>query len=254
MVEQITIEIMKFRKLIYILFATLTISFVGCERDYDDNTQITYYPTFIFEGDEVIVHPLGTSYTDAAVSATEDGVTLPVTVTVTGEMTGYSGTTVVTDVADKYTITYSATNSDGYDGVETRIVYVSPVNGDLVTSLEGLYSADVQRGPAFAVSAQYTGMQYIFIVKTGDNTYEISDALGGYYYIGRGYGYDYAAQGSIITVAGASYSITQSAIPGFGNVVDVSEFVVDPVSKAISFTGTGDFANGVFHVQLYQVQ
>jgi hypothetical protein len=81
--------------------------------------------------------------------------------------------------------------------------------------------------------------------------------LGGYYFIGRAYGIDFAFQGAVITahdIPSNSYTISQALAPGFGNVADISGFTVDPVNKAISFTSTADFANGVFHVQLEQVQ
>lgn len=248
---------MKYNKLIYILFAALALSFTGCEKKYEDLSKITYFPEFTVEGESEIIQQLGEPYTDGSVTATEAGNPLEVKITVTGEMTGYSGTTVNVDAFDKYVITYSATNADGFNGSVSRTVYVIPPAGDLVTSIEGLYLGNVQRTPAFAVLAQYSDLQYIYIWKTGDNTYEISHAIGGYYSIGRGYGYDFAFQGAVITatdIPSNSFSISQALAPGFGNVVDISEFTVDPINRMISFTGTADFDNGVFHVQLEQVQ
>jgi hypothetical protein len=100
-------------------------------------------------------------------------------------------------------------------------------------------------------------MKYIYIWKTGDNTFELSCALGGYYFIGRDYGLDFAFQGAVITandIPSNDFSISQATSPGFGNVADITDFVVDPNSRVISFTSTANFANGVFHVQLEQVQ
>lgn len=246
------------KRTIFNLIALSLILVLGsCEKETENISSITYFPDFVMTGESEIIHTLGAPYTDGAVTATESGKSLEVKVSVVGEFTGYKGAVVNTNVADKYIITYAATNSDGFDGIITRTVYVAPPAGDLVTSIEGMYYGNVQRAPSFAVTAQYSNLAYIFITKTGANTYEISDALGGYYFLGRAYGYNYAAQGTVITavdIAANNFTFTQAEIPGFGNVVDLSEFVVDAASKTISFTGTANFANGTFKVQLKQVQ
>lgn len=245
------------KKIITVLFL-ISILFYGCDKDVstEDMSTITYFATFTDEGEELVLHQIGEPYTDANVIAEEDGVELPVSVTVDGEITGYSGIEVDVNTMDKYTISYSAVNSDGYAAAATRTVVVG-TSGDLITSIEGVYLASSQRAPAFTPSDQYNDMEYIFITKTGDNTYELSDAVGGYYYIGRDYGFSYAAQGAIITandIPSNNFTITQAEFPAWGNVVDVTDFTVDPGNKTITFTGTGDFANGEFHVQLKQVQ
>jgi len=248
---------MKPRKLVYIIFATLVLPFIGCEKEYEDLSSITYFPLFTMEGESEIIHTLGEPYTDGTVTATENGNPLEVKISVIGEVTGYRGTTVNVDVIDKYVITYSATNVDGFDGTVTRTVYIAPPNGDLVTSIEGIYLSNVQRTPTFAVMSQYSDLKYIYILKTGANTYELSCALGGYYSIARDYGIDFAFQGAVITandIPVNNFSISQASSPGFGNVADITDFTVDAVNKKITFTGTADFDNGVFHVQLEQVQ
>jgi hypothetical protein len=246
------------KKIIASIFMVAVILFmVSCEKETEGISHITYFADFDFQGESVILHTLGTPYTDPSVTASESGNALEVKVLVTSEMNGYSGDAVQSDVADKYTITYSAVNSDGYPGSITRTVFVVPPSGDFVTSIAGMYTASVQRAPAFTPSAQYNDLEYIFITKTGDNTFAISDAIGGYYYIGRGYGYDYAAQGSEITVNDLSandFTITGSEIPGFGNTVEVTDFKVDAATKQITFTGTGNFANGEFRIQLKLVE
>ncbi|MBN1789880.1 MAG: DUF5011 domain-containing protein [Bacteroidales bacterium] len=248
---------MKLRKSMYILFASLLLPFMGCEKEYEDESGITFFPVFEMEGESEMIHTIGVPYTDGSVTATEDGNPLDVRVSVIGEFTGYSGTTVDVDVIDKYVISYAATNADGYEGVATRTVFIAPPNEDMVTGLEGVYLANVQRTPAFAVLPQYSDMKYVYILKTGDKTYELSCALGGYYSIGRAYGTDFAFQGAVITandIPANNFTISQATAPGFGNVADISSFTVDAVNKRITFTSTADFDNGVFHVQLEQVQ
>jgi hypothetical protein len=250
------------KRILYIIsiIASVSLVFTGCEKDIttEDTSRITYFANFTVEGEDVVMHPLGTAYTDGAVTAEEDGTSLDVNVTVSGETSGYTANTATidSDVMDKYIINYTATNSDGYDGGVSRTVIVGS-SSDMVTSIEGVYYGNSQREPAFAVTAQYTDMEYIFIKKTGDNTYELTDALGGYYYIGRDYGFGYAAQGAIITandIAANDFTITQAVFPIWGNTVDITDFSVDAATKTISFTGTGNFGNGEFHVQLKQVE
>ena len=248
---------MKNRKLFYMLLAALIIHFSGCEKEYLDESKITYFPLFEMEGESEVIHTVGEPYTDGTVTASEAGKPLEVSVDVIGEVTGYSGTTVNVDAFDKYSITYSATNADGYVGTVTRTVYVAPPTGDLVTSLEGIYLSTVLRTPSFAVIPQYTNMKYIIIWKTEDNKFEISCAVGAYYSIGREYGYGSAFQGAVITandIPANEFTISQASSPDFGNIADITDFTVDPVNKTITFTSTADFANGVFHVQLEQIQ
>jgi hypothetical protein len=257
MVESTINIAMRNRKLFYMLFAALIFPFSGCEKEYIDESRITYFPLFEMEGEPEVIHTMGEPYTDGTVTATEDGKPLEVGVDVIGDVTGYSGTTVNVDVIDKYVITYSATNVDGYVGTATRTVYVAPPTGDLETSLEGIYLSSVQRTPSFAVIPQYTSLKYIYVWKTEENKYEISCALGGYYFIGRNYGYGFAFQGAVITannIPANDFTISQAASPDFGNVADITDFKVDAVNKKITFTSTADFDNGVFHVQLEQVQ
>jgi hypothetical protein len=248
---------MRNRKLIYIFCTALVIPFVSCEKDYKDESRITYFPSFVMEGESEIIHTKGVPYTDGAVTATEDGKPLEVSVLVSGDASGYNGNSVNVDVIDKYEITYSATNVDGYVGTVLRTVYIAPPTGDLKTSLEGIYLSSVQRTPTFAVIPQYSDMKYIYIWKTEENKYEISCAAGGYYFIGRNYGYTFAFQGAVITandIPANDFTISQAYAPDFGNVADITDFKVDAVNKKITFTSTADFDNGVFHVQLEQVQ
>jgi len=256
MVEPITTNAMKPKNLIYIAIAALTFALTSCEKTYEDLSRMTYFPEFTMEGEAEIIHLLGEPYEDGAVTATEAGNSLEVSTEVTGVWQGYSGSEVDVDVYDKYEIVYSATNAEGFEGNVIRTVFVAPPTGDLVNSLEGVYLAQVQRTPAFAVLPQYSNMKYIYIWKTGDNTFELSCALGAYYFIGRDYGLDFAFQGAVITandIPANDFSISQALSPGFGNVADITDFTVDPVNRVISFTSTANFANGVFHIQLEQI-
>ena len=63
--------------------------------------------------------------------------------------------------------------------------------GDLVNSIEGVYTSTVVRDNVSA--PQYDDMKYVIIKKVDTDTYELSDGIGGYYDLGRAYGIAYAA-------------------------------------------------------------
>ena len=150
---------------------------------------------------------------------------------------------------------YTATNTDGFQASGIRSVWVYN-NGDLVNSIEGIYTATVKRGGK--LTAQYTDLEYVLIWKKDNGTYEISDGLGGYYNIGRNYGVNYAARPAIVTannIPGNDFTVSDFGVGAFGGNVVVSGFTVDPVSKKITFTSTWDGSgNGTFNVKLTQVQ
>lgn len=240
-----------------LIFLTLVAGIISsCTTEStNDVSRVTNYPIITLNGDSVMFINKGDTFTDPGAVAIAGGAELPITVTVSeGTYTGATG--VDTSQLDQYTITYSAENEDGFFGNALRTVWVTNT-GDLTNSLEGLYTSSSQRAPDFAPSAAYNDMEYVQIWQTGANTYELSHAIGGYYDYGRGYGSGYAARGAVITVndlGSNDFTISQAVFPIWGNTVDITEFTVDPDSKAITFTGEGNFGNGVFKVQLKQVQ
>ena len=244
-------------KYLYILLFVITGTLVSCvEDDTDGVSKITNYPIITMNGDSELFLTQGSTYTDAGAVSTEGGVEIE---TITSISKGESfGLAFSTDAPDKYVVTYSAINVDGFAGNALKTLWVKPTTGDLVTDLSGLYISSVQRGGAFDVLAQYTDMKYIFIKKTGTNTYAISDATGGYYSIGRAYGPNYNTAGATITVtdmATNSFTFTPGPIAAFGITLNMSNMIVDAATKSITYTSTyGTAASGVFKVQLKQVQ
>lgn len=225
------------RNLIAVFFVALAM--VSCEKNPDtaNLSTITYFPIFEMTGDELILAPLGTPYTEPGIKALENGVEIPVTTSVTGTVQTYSGTTVNSNLANQYLITYSATNSDGFVASAERTVWLANT-GDLVTSIEGLYTSTVVRNGVS--SAQYRNMPYILIYKTGDNTYRISDGIGGYYDLGRGYGPDYRATPCTVTAVDIPANNFTFGGPfpvgAFGGSAEITAFSVDPATKTINFT------------------
>ena len=83
------------------------------------------------------------------------------------------------DVPGIYSITYSATNPDGYSWSTTRDVYVLNPGG-----VANVYLANSSMG-----SRQYKNIPTV-IKPISDGVYEIDDMCGGFYYAGRYPGYE----------------------------------------------------------------
>lgn len=243
---------MKNSRIIYLFSLLLAFTFSACDRqkDYEELYDITYYANFEMTGDEVIFNPFGTAFTDPGIKATEAGTEIPVQTTVSGDFFGASSFNA--NAADRYLFTYKAVNSDGYEASTSRLVY-NVNTGDLVNSLEGLYTATVVRNKV--VSAQYTNLKYVMIAKTAANTYVLSDAIGGYYDIGRAYGAAYRAPGMTVTstdIPGNAFTFGTADVGSFGGAVTMKSMTVDAAAKTINFECS--WGAYTFVVTLKQVQ
>lgn len=246
---------LKIMKNIFItLFLFCSLLFVSCENEDTANiSSVTNYPLISVNGDDPVFVQKGNPYNDPGALATEGSNEIPFTTTSTGNYRGSSS--LNTNLIDSYSVIYTATNKDGFQASGTRTVWVYN-NGDLVNSIEGIYTSTVARGGA--TSAQYTNMKYVLIWKNDNGTYEMSDGLGGYYNIGRNYGVTYAAGPTVITannIQSNDFTISNFGVGLFGGNTVVSDFSVDSTAKTISFTSTWDGSgNGTFKVTLTQVQ
>lgn len=183
-----TLETMK-KIVLYISLICITAFFYSCESDDTENvSDITNYATFEFE--DLVVIPLGGTFTPEA-SATEDGNALEVR----------SSGSVNTDVVGIYDITYSATNSDGFDANVFQTVVVHdpdiiganvsgaiqdknrPARTGIISLVEGTTSiffvTDFAFGGTFPMYFQMNGdviseipQNYIFGVTNVDLTYD----------------------------------------------------------------------------------
>ncbi|MCG2462637.1 DUF5012 domain-containing protein [Flavobacteriaceae bacterium F89] len=225
--------------------------FTACETsDTEDVSEITNYAVITVKGPEEVLQPMGEDFVDPGVSAEEAGQPVDVTTSSSGQ---FRGGALDTDVPDQYLLSYSATNKDGYSASAGRTVIVYGT-GDLITDLSGLYTSTVVRdgsgGP------QYTDMKYILIWKNSDGTFQLSDGIGGYYDLGRGYGKAYIAPGAKVTVNGLNdYTFGPNfTVSTFGGVAMMTSMTVDPVAKTIDFTSDWDAGPYSFAVHLEQVQ
>jgi len=241
---------MKNLRIIYLFTALLAFAFSGCQKDYEEWYRVTYYPEFKMTGNDVIFNTFGTNFTDPGIKASEGGKDIPVTTTIAGDFFG--ATSFSANAADRYLFTYTATNSDGYKATTSRLVY-NVKTGDLVNSLEGLYTATVTRNKV--LTAQYTNLEYVLIAKSAANKYVLSDAIGGYYDIGRAYGAGYRAPGMTVTstnIPGNSFTFGTSVVGGFGGAVTMKSMTVNAANKTIDFECTWNVYT--FLITLKQVQ
>lgn len=224
-----------------IIIATLILAsgiFTACDDSSDtaNVSKITNYPIITILGDETVFVPQGGTFTDPGVVAMEGSNEIETTSSAVGKYRG--ATTLDTNITDEYVVTYSATNVDGFKGSGTRKVIVYKT-GDLVTSIEGVYTCTISRN-GITPSAAYQNIEYIYIWKNADGTYEISDAFGGWYEFGRGLGINYATPGG--TIAGDiptntfTYPGNPLTNPGFGGTANIIDVQVNPVTKKIVLT------------------
>lgn len=239
----------------YVALCTMLAAVVlsSCDDDRESISRVTYYPDFDFMGASEIIHQLGTPFTDPGVTASEAGADIAVSSSASGVYR--FGSSLDVDVSDMYHITYSATNKDGFEGSVSRDVYVVN-NGDLVNSIEGIYTATVVRNGVS--SPQYENLGYIIIWKNSDGTYEVSDAIGGYYDKGRGYGNNYIAPGLVITandISANDFTYSDHAVRTFGGDIVTSGMTVDAGAKTINYLDSWTIGSTVydFDVTLTQV-
>jgi len=232
-------------------FATL----ISCSNEPEIGSTITEYPIITVSGPNPYFVTQGTAYVDPGATAKAGSATLPVITTAVGKYRG--ATTLDTNKADEYTVTYTATNSDGFAATATRKVIVYK-NGDLTNSIEGLYLSTTRRNGSLLPASQGSsvGMKYVHIWKNTDGTYSISDAIGGYYSIGRAYGDAYNATGLKITatdIASNNFSFNSDVSVGtFGGALTIKSLTVDATNKQLVLSST--WASGYdFKVTLKQV-
>ena len=244
------------KKIIYSILSLVMLTLlVSCGEDTTAGiSRIIYYPSFeISNGTQTDLVEAGSDYVTPTAIATEAGTEIASTTSVSGRYTG--ATEFDVNVPDEYTFTFSAVSGDGYEGSASKSVIVF-VTGDMTTSLEGLYLMSVDRLDPAAES--HANMPYAMITKAGDNLFNVSHGVGGFYSNGRGYGDSYRFQGMQIQVnnmASNDFSWPNEAgtNPGFGGSTTVSNMAVDAAAKTISWDVYWDFDYN-FEVTYTQVQ
>lgn len=222
------------KKIFYFILAIVAVS--CSDTTTDDVSKVTNYPALTLNGDEEIFVSYGSTFVDPGIIAKEGEETITYTSTIKGKYRGKN--TVDTNIIDQYTITYTAINKDGFPASINRKVIVNKV-GDLVNSIEGVYISTVNRNGALLDPKQGSSenMEYVYIWKNTDGTFEVSDAFGGWYDIGRSFGVVGATPGGKITGNIQSNSFTFPGNPlnnnNFPEPSNITGLTVDPVTKTL---------------------
>jgi len=208
---------------------------MACSTDDTANvSSITYFPIITLKGaDPQVVTPLGATYADPGATATENGSPIPFTTSAKGK---YRGTTTLnTNLMDEYFQTYTAVNKDGFSASKQRKVIVYQ-NGNLTTSIEGLYTSTVKRNGSFMSASQGSSvnMKYVYIWKNTDGTFQISDAFGGWYNIGRNIADSFTPNGKFTSAFVPTGNTLTN--PYFGGTAVIKSLTVNPATKTLVMT------------------
>lgn len=235
---------MKKYKLILCTFSIIGLILTSCDPSVEapgseDSSQVTFLPLITLEGGDVVLDCTETAYTDPGAVASAGGNEIDLITKTTGKYFG--GTSV--DGADSYSVAYSAFNEDDIPATGFRSVLLPECNGDLVTSIAGMYTASVSRNGSSPDGYQDNGP---FIIKDlGDDRYAISDAQGGWYEYGRAIGVAYATPGLVLkanNIAGNDFTAEGTvATNTFGGVNTFTSLTVDPVAKTLELTVNWSF-------------
>lgn len=229
----------------------------SCSYEDPIHSTVTVYPIITIEGGEVMLHE-GDTYTDPGAVATIGDEEVPLDITFVGRYRNntYNGT-LDTSKADIYLQQYTATNDDGFSATETREVIVANT-GDLVNSIEGLYTSTVFRnGVQGSPASAYTDIEYIIIWKNADGSYGISDTFGGWYLFGRAIPLSETPGGVIVA---NDISANDFSFPGtqtnryFGGSAQLTGMTVDPDTKTIIYTAVWNVSGTTYNFETHLTQ
>jgi hypothetical protein len=230
------------KKLQYIIYIALLIVGYSCERDLESEgvSRTTSYLSFDLTNGPVVTIPLGTAYTEPGFVAKEGDKDVTASVKVEG--------TVDPTKLGVYTISYSGTNSDGFESSEERTVIVYDPAAP-ATDLTGNYISSVSR---VAPARAYTGLS-VSIQKMAPGFFYVSDFLGGFYDQGSNYQYGptYAMTGYFILNADNSITHISSLAPAWGD--SLNELVggkYDPATETVTWDAFYTSSNFDFKVTL----
>ena len=184
--------------------ALMTIA--SCSKDTEGLTGITYYPVIELDGPLNDMAVAGTPFVDPGYSASLNGEDITSDVVVSSKMDfnnpqpGY------------YSISYSATNEDGFSASAVRYVLVAS-NDDPVS---GYYTTSTDSYRDYNGTLFYGGYPEV-VYANGDGTYHISDLLAGWYEYRAGYGSAYALGGNISVAADGTIELLDSYLSGWGD-------------------------------------
>ena len=205
-----------------LLLLTASVGLTSCSKDQHTDTRVTNYIVLTINGDQVVYVNAGDTYVDAGCKAEAAGQDVSDKVVTTNP--------VDTKVIGPYTVTYKATNEDGFSSSATRYVYVGQ-------PLAGTVSPGSFRQTKAGAIVNWSGFD-IDMLTDGNGLYWVEDLLGGYYEQRAGYGAAYSMKGFLQVNADNTVDLIGGGhVQGWND--DYSDFKdgkYDPATKTISYT------------------
>lgn len=236
-------------KKIFLYSLILGLSVLGLtscsDDDYDKtDSRITYYVSLDMQGDAFVQVPIGTSYTDAGCLATENGEDITSKVVVSG----------LDDIdinrAGLYTVTYSATNKDGFPASVSRTVAVC--DPSITTDLSGSWTTQsgTERVYGGTTATPFPGYA-VTISLAAPGIFYVTDLFGGYYDQRAGYGSAYACRGYLQLLADNTLVCLSSSVAGWGDSLDDDSFAGSYDPETETLTWDESYAGAMtFHIVL----
>lgn len=209
---------MKTRILTTLCAAALLMT-VGCSKT-TGLIDVTYYASIELEGANPYIITLGSSYSEPGYVATLNGEDITSQVVVNSN--------VDSSKPGIYSVTYTATNSDGFSSSSTRSVYVlNPGN------IDNVYSSHCLMG-----AREYNNLP-IVISKVSDGVYSLEDMCGGFYCYGRYPGYEPTYDFH----ADVTFSLNED---GTFNILTIGDWYFKTSFDYGNITGGYDAETGIF--------
>lgn len=224
-----------------LIFASVCfITAASCKKDSKGISFITTYAEVELKGNSTVFSQVGQPFAEPGYSAKEGEKDLTQAVVIKSN--------VDINTPGIYSISYSATNTDGYSSSQSRTVVVA----DKTAPLNGYYRSNITRdyNGATANRGPYT----MLVFGMGNNQYYVQDLLGRWYDVGSAYGAAYAGSGVIKLNADNTFQLVSSKALGFGatsapKFFDVATYT--PGTKTIKLnTIMGDTPTMFFKVTL----
>ena len=213
----------------------------SCNDDNDELTdsRLTYYVNLELQGDEMMLVPIGTTFTDPGCKATLAGEDYTSNVIIEG------ADDVDANKVGFYDISYSAINKDGFPASVSRTVVV--YDPSVTASIAGTYSTDMatslygtnkltfaDRAANYGNTSACVGITFTEYVP---GIFYCNDLLGGWYDQIRAYGGNYAMTGYVCLNADNTITLLSSYIKGWGDGLDyIEDGVYDPETGKISYS------------------
>ena len=204
-----------------LLLLTASVGLTSCSKDQHTDTRVTNYIVLTINGDQVVYVNAGDTYVDAGCKAEAAGQDVSDKVVTTNP--------VDTKVIGPYTVTYKATNEDGFSSSATRYVYVGQ-------PLAGTVSPGSFRQTKAGAIVNWSGFD-IDMLTDGNGLYWVEDLLGGYYEQRAGYGSAYSMKGFLQVNDDNTVDLVGGGdVAGWGDSYDdFKDGKYDPATNTISY-------------------